>query len=234
MRFPLIAVLVCTCICLFGAVAGAGGAEVAAVSAAFVTPLAGRNRVRNGPRRSRPRPTRRHQQRAADRRRNRGRIRLDGALHLGMGLEHGSRRHPHLQIRAYDTNGNRQQQHDRGHGRERGVGRQPGDRRSRCSRRRRVRRVAGTVTVAAAASDNVGVSNVQLLVDGAVVGSDSTSPYYVGLGHHQPARRHAHPPGTRLRRRRQPRQQQHHHGHGLERRAGVGWVGCSPHRNSLG
>ena len=80
--------------------------------------------------------------------------------------------------------------------------------------------VTGTVSVAAAASDNVGVSSVQLLVDGAVLGSDSASPYTWGWnttslpdGTHTLA-------GARLRRCRQSRRQRHGHGLGLERRAG--------------
>ena len=40
--------------------------------------------------------------------------------------------------------------------------------------------VSGTVPVVAAASDNAGVTIVQLLVDGAVAGSDSTFPYTWG------------------------------------------------------
>jgi parallel beta-helix repeat protein len=40
--------------------------------------------------------------------------------------------------------------------------------------------VSGTVSVVALASDNLGVSNVQLLVDGTVAGSDSTAPYAWG------------------------------------------------------
>jgi hypothetical protein len=39
--------------------------------------------------------------------------------------------------------------------------------------------VSGTVTVSANASDNVGVSRVELYADGALVGSDATSPYAV-------------------------------------------------------
>jgi len=39
--------------------------------------------------------------------------------------------------------------------------------------------VSGTVTVSMAASDNKAVSRVDLLVDGAVVGSDTTSPYSI-------------------------------------------------------
>jgi subtilisin family serine protease len=39
--------------------------------------------------------------------------------------------------------------------------------------------VSGTVTVAANASDNVGVSRVDLYADGALVGSDTSSPYAV-------------------------------------------------------
>ncbi len=37
--------------------------------------------------------------------------------------------------------------------------------------------VSGTVSVTASASDNVGVTNVQFYVDGALAGSDATSPY---------------------------------------------------------
>jgi subtilisin family serine protease len=37
--------------------------------------------------------------------------------------------------------------------------------------------VSGTVTVQASASDNVGVSRVELYVDGSLVGTDTTSPY---------------------------------------------------------
>ena len=37
--------------------------------------------------------------------------------------------------------------------------------------------VSGTVSVSASASDNVGVTSVQLLVDGAVVGSATSAPY---------------------------------------------------------
>ncbi len=37
--------------------------------------------------------------------------------------------------------------------------------------------LTGTVTLAASASDNVGVSRVEFLVDGSVVGSDSAAPY---------------------------------------------------------
>ncbi|MFP2926236.1 PHB depolymerase family esterase [Pyxidicoccus sp. 3LG] len=37
--------------------------------------------------------------------------------------------------------------------------------------------VSGTVTVTASASDNVGVTRVEFLVDGSVVGSDSAAPY---------------------------------------------------------
>jgi leucyl aminopeptidase len=39
--------------------------------------------------------------------------------------------------------------------------------------------LTGTVTLSATASDNVGVTNVQFLVDGNVVGSDTTSPYSI-------------------------------------------------------
>jgi subtilisin family serine protease len=39
--------------------------------------------------------------------------------------------------------------------------------------------VSATVTVAANASDNVGVSRVELVVDGSLVGSDTTSPYAI-------------------------------------------------------
>jgi subtilisin family serine protease len=39
--------------------------------------------------------------------------------------------------------------------------------------------VSGTTTVSANASDNVGVSRVELSVDGGVVGSDTTSPYQI-------------------------------------------------------
>jgi poly(hydroxyalkanoate) depolymerase family esterase len=37
--------------------------------------------------------------------------------------------------------------------------------------------VSGTVTISASASDNVGVSRVEFFVDGALVGSDTSSPY---------------------------------------------------------
>jgi peptidoglycan/xylan/chitin deacetylase (PgdA/CDA1 family) len=37
--------------------------------------------------------------------------------------------------------------------------------------------VSGTTTISASASDNVGVTKVEFLVDGAVVGTDTTSPY---------------------------------------------------------
>jgi hypothetical protein len=37
--------------------------------------------------------------------------------------------------------------------------------------------VSGTVTVSASASDNVGVSRVELFVDGSLAGSDTSSPY---------------------------------------------------------
>ena len=39
--------------------------------------------------------------------------------------------------------------------------------------------VSGTVTVAANASDNVGVSRVELYVDGGLIGSDTTAPYQI-------------------------------------------------------
>ncbi len=39
--------------------------------------------------------------------------------------------------------------------------------------------VSGTVTVSANASDNVGVSRVELYVDGGLVGSDTTAPYQI-------------------------------------------------------
>jgi poly(hydroxyalkanoate) depolymerase family esterase len=41
--------------------------------------------------------------------------------------------------------------------------------------------VSGTVSVAASASDNVGVTRVDVLVDGAVAGSDTTAPYSVAV-----------------------------------------------------
>lgn len=41
--------------------------------------------------------------------------------------------------------------------------------------------VTGAITVAATASDNVGVARVDLLVDGAVVGSDASAPYSIAL-----------------------------------------------------
>ncbi|HEY0194949.1 MAG TPA: Ig-like domain-containing protein, partial [Kofleriaceae bacterium] len=41
--------------------------------------------------------------------------------------------------------------------------------------------LSGTVNVTATASDNVGVTRVDVLVDGAVVGSDATAPYAVAL-----------------------------------------------------
>lgn len=41
--------------------------------------------------------------------------------------------------------------------------------------------VTGTINVTATASDNVGVSNVELLVDGVVKTSDNTSPYILSL-----------------------------------------------------
>lgn len=41
--------------------------------------------------------------------------------------------------------------------------------------------VSGTVSVAASASDNVGVTRVDVLVDGAVAGSDTTAPYAVAV-----------------------------------------------------
>ena len=37
--------------------------------------------------------------------------------------------------------------------------------------------MSGTVSVAATATDNVGVSRVELLVDGAQIASDSSAPY---------------------------------------------------------
>ena len=39
--------------------------------------------------------------------------------------------------------------------------------------------VSGTVTVAASASDNVGVTRVELYVDGALIGTDTSSPYQI-------------------------------------------------------
>lgn len=41
--------------------------------------------------------------------------------------------------------------------------------------------VSGTITVAASASDNVAVARVELLIDGAVAGSDSAAPYEAAL-----------------------------------------------------
>ena len=38
---------------------------------------------------------------------------------------------------------------------------------------------SGTITLSATASDNVGVTNVQFYIDGALVGSDATSPYSI-------------------------------------------------------
>ncbi|WP_119719326.1 Ig-like domain-containing protein [Cognatilysobacter tabacisoli] len=40
---------------------------------------------------------------------------------------------------------------------------------------------SGTVTLAATASDNVGVTRVEFLVDGALVGSDTTAPYAIAF-----------------------------------------------------
>ena len=39
--------------------------------------------------------------------------------------------------------------------------------------------MSGTVTVAANASDNVGVTRVELCVDGALTGTDTSSPYQI-------------------------------------------------------
>jgi len=40
---------------------------------------------------------------------------------------------------------------------------------------------SGTITLSATASDNVGVSKVEFLVDGVLVGSDTTAPYAISL-----------------------------------------------------
>jgi hypothetical protein len=183
MRYPLIVVLVSMCICLFGAVAGAGGAadEGQAPTVSLTTPGAGA--IVSGTvsviAATSDNVGVRYVQFLLDGAVARSDWRFPYSWHWNStSLADGTHT---LQARAYDAAGN--------------VGSSsvvavtvsngspappPGDTQAptvSLTTPAGGATVNGTVSVAAAASDDTGVSNVELLVDGAVAGSDSASPY---------------------------------------------------------
>ena len=185
MRLPLIAVLISTCICLSGALADAGGAAADTPLASFITPSAGATVSGTVPVVA-----------TATNPAGIGIVQLivDGTVAgsdstapytwswVSSTVPDGIN---YLQIRAYDSSNNL-------------IGSSytipvtvansssapgPGDTQGptvSLTTPAAGATVSGTVPVVAAASDNAGVSNVQLLVDGAVAGSDSAFPYTWG------------------------------------------------------
>ena len=78
------------------------------------------------------------------------------------------------------------------------------------------RRSTGTINASANATDNVGVTRVEIFRDGVSIGSDTSSPYSIAFNTATIAERQPHLRRPRLRRRRQHRQRNQRHGHRVE------------------